>query len=385
MSTELFDGVFGLTSVVAATDDAAIVDALCEAETALARACARAGVIELSVALEIASACNEVRQLDSHELARRSVAGGNPVIPLVAELRTRVDKRAGAEAARAVHLGATSQDIIDTALMLVASRALGVIVADLTQCGARVAWLAREHRDTPMSARTLLQQAVATTFGALAAEWGSGLDRATAGLTAVRQALPVQLGGAAGTLASLHPKGLAVLAAFADETDLAEPVGVWHTDRTPVTELGGALGTAAAAAGKVATDIVLLSQSELDEVREAAPGGSSAMAHKQNSIAAVTARAAAAQAPGLVATLLAAASPELHRGAGSWHAEWPALLSLLRYVGGAASRLSVSLSGLEIDDAAMARNLARLDATIDTADVGHAGEFVDRYLERRTT
>jgi 3-carboxy-cis,cis-muconate cycloisomerase len=385
MSTELFDGVFGTTAVVAATDDAAIIAALCEAETALARACARAGLIELAVALEIAAACNEVRSLDAHELARRSVAGGNPVIPLVAELRERVDKRAGADAARAVHLGATSQDILDTALMLVTSRALGVIVADLSQCGTTTASLARAHRNTAMSGRTLLQQAVATTFGALAAEWGTGLDRAASRLVAVRRALPVQLGGAAGTLAPLHPRGLVVLAAFADETDLAEPVGVWHTDRTPVTELAAALGTAAAAVGKVATDIVLLSQSEVGELREAVPGGSSAMAHKQNSIAAVTARAAAAQAPGLVATLLAAGSPELQRGAGSWHAEWPALLSLLRYVGGAAARLRVGLGGLEIDAAAMTRNLARLDGTIDTADVGHAGDLVDRYLERRTT
>jgi 3-carboxy-cis,cis-muconate cycloisomerase len=384
MSSGLFDGVFGTTAVVAATDDAAIVDALCEAETALARACARAGLIELPVALEIAAACDAVRGLDSAELSRRSVAGGNPVIPLVAELRTRVETRAGADAARAVHLGATSQDILDTALMLLASRALGVVIADIAECSARIATLAREHRDTPMSGRTLLQPAVATTFGALAATWGTGLDSVTTRLTAVRATLPVQLGGAAGTLAPLYPHGLSVLAAFADETDLAEPDGVWHTDRTPITELAGALGTAAAALGKVATDVVLLSQSEVGEVREAAPGGSSAMAHKQNSIAAVTARAAAAQAPGLVATLLAAGSPELHRGAGSWHAEWPALIGLLRYVGGAASRLWVCVGGLEIDSAMMARNLARLDGTIDIGDLGHAGDLVDRYLERRT-
>jgi 3-carboxy-cis,cis-muconate cycloisomerase len=383
MTSQLFDGIFGTTAVVAATDDAAIVDALCEAETALARACTRAGLIDLPIALEIASACDAVRRLDSSELGRRSTAGGNPVIPLVAELRTRVERQAGADAARAVHLGATSQDILDTALMLVASRALGVIISDLAACGNAIAALAREHRGTAMSGRTLAQQAVATTFGALAAVWGTGLDRGAARLTAVRARLPVQLGGAAGTLAPLHPHGLSVLAAFADETDLAEPDGVWHTDRTPITELAGALGTAAAALGKVATDVVLLSQSDVGEVHEAAPGGSSAMAHKQNSIAAVTSRAAAAQAPGLVATLLAAGSPELQRGAGSWHAEWPALIALLRYVGGAASRLSTCVGGLEVDRAAMARNLARLRPDVDTDDVGHATDLVDRYLERR--
>lgn len=378
--TELFDGIF--STIAIPTDDAALVNALCDAETALARACARVGLIPLPVALEIGAVCDAVRSLDSAELARRSVAGGNPVIPLVTEIRTRVEARAGAEAAGAVHFGATSQDILDTALMLVSKQALGVIVSDLGECGDIAAQLAAAHRATPMSGRTLLQQAVPTTFGALAAVWGQSLDRARARLAQLRDALPVQLGGAAGTLAPLYPHGLEVLAAFADETDLAEPDGVWHTDRTVITELAGGLGSAAAAVGKAATDLVLLAQTEIGEVRERAPGGSSAMAHKQNPIAAVTARAAAAQAPGLVATLLAAGSPELQRGAGSWHAEWPALLALLRYTGGGASRLWRALE-LDVDVDAMARNLARLDGTVDTGDVGHAGELVDRYLERR--
>lgn len=377
---DLFDGIFGATAIP--LDDAAVLVALCETETALARACARADLVTLPVALEIGAVCDEVRGMDVGELGRRAVAGGNPVIPLVAEIRARVEARAGADAARAVHLGATSQDILDTALMLVSKQALGVLVADLAECGAACSRLAAAHRDTAMSGRTLLQQAVATTFGALAAVWGTALDRSRHRLADVRATLPVQLGGAAGTLASLHPHGDLVRAAFADELDLAEPAGVWHTDRTIVTELAGALGSAAAAIGKVATDIVLLAQSEVGELRERAPGGSSAMDHKQNPIAAITARAAAAQAPGLVATLLAAGSPELQRGAGSWHAEWPALLSLLRYTGGAASRLWTALD-LDIDTEAMARNLARLEGTVDTADVGHAGTSVDRYLERR--
>jgi 3-carboxy-cis,cis-muconate cycloisomerase len=383
VSSQLFDGIFGTTAVVAATDDSAIVEALCETETALARAGTRAGLIELPVALEIAAACDAVRSLNPAELARRSVSGGNPVIPLVAELRARVEARAGAGAARAVHLGATSQDVLDTTLMLVASRALGVIVADVSECASAIAGLARDHRDTPMSGRTLLQQAVATSFGALAAVWGAGIDHAGAHLTSVRATLPVQLGGAAGTLAALHPHGESVRAAFADELDLVDPHRVWHTDRSPVTELAGVLGSTAAAIGKVAGDVVLLSQSELGELHEASPGGSSSMAHKQNSIAAVSARAAAAQVPGLVATLLCAGSPELQRGAGTWHAEWPALIALLRYVGGAASRLWVSLSGLFVDTEAMARNLARLDGTIDTNDLGHAVDLVESYLERR--
>lgn len=382
MADELFDAIFGTTTVAAMTDDAAIVDALCEAETALARACARVGVISLPIALEVSAACDAARRTDTHDLARRARVGGNPVIPLVAEVRARVEDRAGAEAARAVHLGATSQDILDTALMLVAKQSLGVIIADLGECGDIAAGLAAAHRNTPMSGRTLLQQAVPTTFGALAAVWGAGLDGARIGLGAVRESLPAQLGGAAGTLAALYPHGFAVLVAFADETGLAAPDGVWHADRTPITNLAGSLGTTAAVIGKIATDIVLLSQTEIGEVRETSPGGSSAMAHKQNSIGAVTARAAAAQAPGLVATLLAAGSPELQRGAGSWHAEWPALLSLLRHVGGAASRLWASID-VDVDTAAMARNLALLEATLDIGDLGHAGDLVDHYLERR--
>jgi 3-carboxy-cis,cis-muconate cycloisomerase len=293
-------------------------------------------------------------------------------------VRERTDERA----AHAVHLGATSQDILDTALMLVAKRALGVIVAEMDECGSRIADLAQEHRTTAMSGRTLLQRAVPTTFGALAAVWGVGIDVASLRLTSVRASLPVQLGGAAGTLARLYPKGFEVLGAFADELDLAEPSGVWHGNREPVVELAGSLGAAAAATAKVATDIILLAQNELGELAENEPGGSSSMPHKRNPTAAITARAAAAQVPGLVSTLLAAASPELQRGAGSWHAEWPALLSTLRYVGGGASRLRTALH-LDVDAAAMARNLDALDGILDTTDVGHAADLVDRYLERR--
>jgi 3-carboxy-cis,cis-muconate cycloisomerase len=383
MTSELFDPIFGRTAISAATDDAAFLAAMCEAETALARACARAGLIDLATALEIGAACEELGRSDPAELGRQSVAGGNPVIPLVTALRARVGERA-AEAAAAVHLGATSQDILDTAMMLIAQRALGVIAADLADCAHGSAALARAHRDTPLAGRTLLQQAVATTFGALVAVWGTGLDRARDRLDDVRDRLPASLGGAAGTLAGLYPHGLDVLTGFADELGLAEPAGVWHADRGIVAELAGVLGQAAATIGKVAGDVVLLAQSELGEIRENVPGGSSTMAHKQNPIAAVTARAGAAQAPGLVATLLAAASPELQRGAGGWHAEWPALVELLRAVGGAASRLRASLTGLHVDTGAMARNLALLEGVVDVGELGHAGDLVDRYLQGRT-
>jgi 3-carboxy-cis,cis-muconate cycloisomerase len=378
--SDLWDPIFGASAVAAEVDDRAWLRALCEAEAALAWSCAAAGLIGQAAARRVEAACKEVAATDPAELGRAAAADGNPVIPLVARLRER--------APEGVHLGATSQDILDTAAMLVSRRALDVLLPDLRAAADACAALARRYRDTPMAGRTLLQQAVPTTFGLVAAGWGAGLDRSAAGLADVRDhRLAVQLGGAAGTLAAWHPAGPVVLAAFAADLGLAEPDGVWHTERTRVAELATALGTACGAVAKVATDVVLLAQTELAEVREAAGGGSSAMPHKHNPIAAVTARAAAAQAPGLVATLLAAMPAELQRGAGPWHAEWLPLTALLRATGGAAARLRASLTGLEVDTAAMARHIA--GGPIADGDAwheprtGHAADLVDRYLARR--
>jgi 3-carboxy-cis,cis-muconate cycloisomerase len=375
--SELFDPVFGAEAVTAVTDDRAWLRALCAVETALTRAAARIGSIDQAAVEAVEKAAAALAESDPAELGRQSRAGGNPVIPLVTVLRERV----GPGAADAVHPGATSQDVMDTASTLIARAALAVIGPDLSACADAAADLAAAHRATAMAGRTLMQQAEPTTFGALAAVWGAGLDRAAAGLASVAAALPAQLGGAAGTLAAWHPHGPALVAAFAAELGLPAPDGVWHTDRTRSAELAGALGTAAVAVAKPATDIVLLAQTEVSEVHEAAPGGSSAMPHKQNPIAAITARAAAAQAPGLVATLLAAGAHELQRGAGAWHAEWPARTALLRAAGGAAARLRVSLTGLQVDADAMARNLARLGP--DHPSTGHAPDLVDRYLRGR--
>lgn len=378
----LLGPIFETTATVEATSDRALLAALCEVEAALTKACARAGLLDDSLVAAVVSACDEAAHRDPPDLGRRAVAGGNPVIPLVEELRAAVEEHTGRDAASAVHFGATSQDILDTALMLVTHRALAGMLDDLTAGADACADLARAHRTTPMAGRTLLQLAAPTTFGAVAAGWGAGLDRAHAGLVRVRAQLPVQLGGPVGTLAAWHPHGFDVLAAFAAELGLAEPAAPWHTERTVVTDLAGALGTAASAAAKPATDIVLLAQGEVGELQEAAPGGSSSLPHKHNPVAAVAARAAAAQTPGLVATVLAAV-PELQRGAGPWHAEWPALLGLLRFAAGAAARLREALTGLYVDPDAMARNLARLDGVRDTADLGHATDLVDRFLAGR--
>ncbi len=372
----LWDPIFGRVESAVATDDRAWLRAMCDVEAALAYACAEAGLIEAAAAEQVRLACRAVgAQADPGAIGAAAAADGNPVRALVATIRAEI------EDPQVVHLGATSQDVLDTAAMLVARRACEPIRAALEAAADICATLAAVHRDTPMAARTLLQQAVPTTFGAVAAGWGEGLDRAADRLAGVE--FVVQLGGAGGTLAGWYPHGPAVRAAVAHRLELRDPGVVWHTERTRIADLAAALGVACGVVGKIATDVALLAQTEVGEVREAAGGRSSAMAHKHNPIAAVTARAAAAQAPGLVATLLAAMPAELQRGAGPWHAEWPALTALLDSTGGAAGRLADSLTGLQIDTDAMARNLGLLTGDA-RPDIGHAADIVDRYLKDPT-
>jgi 3-carboxy-cis,cis-muconate cycloisomerase len=257
----------------------------------------------------------------------------------------------------------------------VTRRALEPVVGDLGGTADAAARLASEHRDTVMIGRTLMQQAVPVTFGLKAAGWLVALDESIARLRDVR--LAAQLGGAAGTLAALGDAGPAVLGRFARELGLDEPVVPWHTDRTRIAELAGALGEACGAVAKVAGDIVLLAQTEVGEVREGVEGrgGSSTMAHKRNPVAAISAGAAARQAPGLVATLLASMEHEHERAAGAWHAEWPALRSLLSFAGSAAAWLRDCLENLEVD-------VERMRANVDdpSGSVGAASQLIDRAL-----
>jgi len=344
--------LFGSAAVDAVVSDGAWLCSMLEVEAALAAAGAGAGVVPAAAAAEIAAACRDAR-LDVDDIGRGALAAGNPVAPLVAALEARLP----AGARPHLHRGATSQDVVDSALMLVARRALELIAADLGAAGDRCAALAEAHRDTPMAARTLLQQALPTTFGLRAAGWMVAVDSARSGLERVRdQRLAVQLGGAAGTLASLGDAGLEVARRLAAELGLAEPLLPWHTDRVRVAELAAALGTAAGALGKVALDVVLLAQTEVGEVGEA-EGGSSTLPQKRNPVHAVLTGAAARRAPGLVATLLAAMPQELERAAGAWHAEWDSLRELLRVTGGAAAHGRAMLEALRVDPARMRANL----------------------------
>lgn len=355
---ELFDPVFGGSAVAAEVSDHAWVVALLEVEAALSRAASAAGLVAVehaSTVTGVATRLAEPGALDIADLGRRSAAGGNPVIPLVKILRTAC--AAEGVPASAVHVGATSQDVMDSALMLLARRAGRRILTELRTASDAAAELARLHRGTPMVARTLGQQALPTTFGALAVSWFTGLDDATAHLERALNTLPVQFGGAAGTLAAVHPHGLELADALADELGLVRQIVPWHTTRTPIAALASALGIAAGAISKPATDITAMASTEFNEVAEDAPGGSSAMPHKQNPVAAITARAAARRVPGLVATILASMDHEFARAAGAWHAEWEAVTDLLRLTGGAAQRLASSLTGLHVHADAMSRNL----------------------------
>ncbi|MCX4704947.1 3-carboxy-cis,cis-muconate cycloisomerase [Streptomyces sp. NBC_01352] len=342
--------------VAAATGDRAFLQALLDAEAALTRAQAALGLAPQEAATAVTEAARADR-FDVRSLAERARGGGNPVIPLVADLTEAV----GAEYGPYVHRGATSQDIMDTAMMLVAGRALDPVLADLARTERALARLAAEHRDTAMPGRTLTQHAVPTTFGLKAAGWRSLVLDARDRVTPVRNSLPAQLGGAAGTLAAFTAYGAAdptaLLASFARETGLDAPPLPWHTLRTPVADLAGCLAFTAGALGKVAADVLTLSRTEIAELAEGSGGGSSAMPHKANPVRSTLVAAAARRAPQLAATLYGSLVAEDERPAGAWHAEWEPLRDLLRLVGGAARDAAELTDGLRVHADAMREHL----------------------------
>ncbi|MFK4864310.1 3-carboxy-cis,cis-muconate cycloisomerase [Streptomyces sp. CSMPJR101] len=339
-----------------ATGDTAFLQALLDAEAALTRAQAALGLAPEEAARAVTGAADADR-FDARALAEEARAGGNPVIPLVGALTRAV----GEEHGPYVHRGATSQDIMDTALMLVAVRALGPVLADLERAQRAFARLAAAHRDTALPGRTLTQHAVPTTFGLKAAGWRALVLDARDRTTAVRDTLPAQLGGAAGTLAVFGAYGaadpIALPAAYARELGLRAPQLPWHTLRTPVADLAGCLAFTAGALGKAAVDVLTLSRTEIAEVAEGSGGGSSAMPHKSNPVRSTLIVAAARRAPQLAATLYGSLVAEDERPAGAWHAEWEPLRDLLRLVGGAARDAAELAEGLRVRPDAMRANL----------------------------
>ncbi|MFF5360591.1 3-carboxy-cis,cis-muconate cycloisomerase [Streptomyces scabiei] len=361
-----------------ATGDTAYLRALLDAEAALTRAQAALGLVPAAAGPAVTSAA-DAAAFDARSLAERARGGGNPVIPLVADLTEAVGDPYGPY----VHRGATSQDIMDTATMLVAARTLDLILADLGRTESALAALAAAHRDTVMPGRTLTQHAVPTTFGLKAAGWRSLVLDARDRLAVVRASLPAQLGGAAGTLAAFtvfrstddentagsgtgNAVGTdaenaadthALVAAYAREVGLREPALPWHTLRTPVADLAGALAFAAGALGKIAADVLVLARTEIAEVAEGSGGGSSAMPHKANPVRSTLIAAAARRAPQLAAALYGALAAEDERPAGAWHAEWEPLRDLLRLVGGAARDAVDLVRGLRVNADVMRAHL----------------------------
>ena len=364
-----FASLFVPEAVREAVSDTAWLEAMLDTERALANAAALAGALAASEAAAVAGAC-DASLYDIDALAAEGRAVANPVEPLVRALRER---------APAAHRGATSQDILDTASMLVARRALAEIAGELETARAACAQLARAYRSTPMAARTLLQQAVPTTFGYVAAQW-------LVSLRTPEPHLPAQLGGAAGTLAAFGGRGIEVKRRFAAELELEDPELPWHTNRAPIAELAAVLDRTAQAAAKIALDVILLAQTEVGEVREASGGGSSTMPHKRNPARAVRVRACARGVHAQAALLTATGDYELQRAAGAWQAEWNALSEALALTGGAAGALRECLESLEVDAERMRENMgeelyAERDALGLAGDyLGAAEAFVDAVL-----
>ena len=303
-------------------DDVAYLQHMLDFEAALARAEAATGVIPAAAAGPIERACN-IRTFDLAALAEAATKSGNLAIPLVKALTAAVTK-ADTEAARYVHWGATSQDVIDTAAMLMLRAGVDALLADIDRAIAGFARLARDHRHTAMVGRTWLQHALPMPFGLKLAEYAAALNRSRARLRRLRsEALALQFGGAAGTLAALGDNGLRVAEKLAQELDLPLPDAPWHTHRDRFAEAASVMAIMAGTCGKIARDVSLMMQTDVGEAFEPAGegrGGSSTMPHKRNPVAAATALAAATMAPNLAATMFAAQIQDHERSAGPWHA-----------------------------------------------------------------
>lgn len=364
-STPEMEAVFGTP---------AHLQAMLDVEAALARAAAKAGLIGPEHAEAIAATCR-AGPFDAEAIATAGARAGTPVIPLVEALTERV-AAASPAAASFVHLGATSQDIVDTALVLQIRRASDILSAGLDRLRAAAARLAAEHAETVLLGRTLLQPGPPVTFGLKAAGWLAALDRCAERFArSRREAEILQFGGAVGTLSALGPNGLTVAEALAAELRLALPPTPWHTLRDAQAALVCDVAILVGVLGKVATDVAFLMQWEVGEAAEpggSGRGGSSAMPHKRNPTACMLVRAAALRVPGLVATVLSALPQEHERAAGAWQAEWSTVPEIFEAAGGAVANAVEILEGLRVFPEAMARNLDRIGGLVQAEHVAVA-------------
>jgi 3-carboxy-cis,cis-muconate cycloisomerase len=369
----LFGGLFAHGDVAAAVSERALVDAMVEFEVALLRALATLELAPAEAADELAAVVEQgAMEFDLAELGRGTGQQGTPVPALLRALRRQLSDAASAH----LHKGATSQDVLDTAIMLVSQRALDLMLIDLSAAADACAELVSRHRDAIEPGRTLLQQALPLTFGLKAAVWLDGIDGVIAELTSVRdRELAIQFGGAVGTLASLGDRGLDVASELADQLGLPAPAVPWHTIRLRPARIACALGAALGVMGKIGRDVALLAQTEVAEVAEGGGegrGGSSTLPHKRNPVGAIGLVACAQRGPGLAATMLGAMTQEHERGAGTWQAEWETLPVLLRLTGSSAAILKELLGGLEVDPEKMRSDMGVTDGLVMSESVAAA-------------
>ncbi len=358
MNSALLGPLFSSAAMQQICGDACRLQSMLDFEAALAHAQAKARIIPAAAVPAIEAACR-AELYDFATLGADTKLAGNLAIPLVKALTQKV-AASDADAARYVHWGATSQDVIDTGMVLQLRAAIDALLGDLARAVTGFAEQAGQHRTTPMAGRTLLQHALPIPFGLKLAGYAAALARSAQRLQDLRNTnLVLQFGGAAGSLASLGEHGLGVAEHLAAELNLPLPDAPWHTHRDRLTEIAGALGVLAGTCGKIGRDIQLLMQTEIGEVFEPLAqgrGSSSALPHKRNPVLSTVAVAAANHAPGLVATLMAAQVQDNERSAGPWHAEWQALPSLLLCVSGGLEAIADLASGMEVDATRMRAN-----------------------------
>lgn len=358
-SNQLFDAYFMQPEMREIFSDEGRVQGMLDFEAALARAQARVGLIPPEVVADIELSC-DARLFDFDALAIAIGSAGNSAIPLVKALGKQIAVRT-AEAERYVHMGATSQDVMDSGLILQLRRAILLLERDLTRLADAMAEQAQRHAGTPLAGRTWLQQATPVTLGMKIAGWLGAVTRHRQRLNEIKpRLLCLQFGGASGSLAALGDQAFSVAEALAGELQLTLPEQPWHTQRDRLVEFAGLLGLIAGSLGKLGRDVSLLMQTEVGEVFEpSAPGkgGSSTMPHKRNPVGAAVMISTATRAPGLVATMLAAMPQEHERSLGLWHAEWETLPELCCLVSGSLQQALQVIPGLQVDAERMAVNL----------------------------
>ena len=375
------DHIFTDEACAEALADEQLLAAMAGFEAALARASAKAGLLTEAEAETIGRACQDFRP-DAAALARAARASGTLAIPFVNDLKARV-KTLSSSAAAHVHAGATSQDVMETGMVLCLRAACARITALAFRLGDAAGALAQRHAATPTAGRTLLQPALPVPFGYKAAIWLSLLARSLPAFRrAAEAACVLQFGGPAGTLSGFGARALEVEAGLAQALDLPRPAAPWHSARDGFARLGAEAAILAGGAGKIARDVSLLMQPEIAEASEAAPGGSSSMAHKRNPSRSLLALEAAQRAPGFVATLLGELTPEHERGVGQWQSQWFTLRDLLCATASGLAAMAEVLETLQVDEAAMRRNLERseIPASERAAGFGAAPAMIERVL-----